>query len=232
LFFAGITGHSAWNNSELHTVTGNLLFSPAGDSPTHQKKGLMVKAYLRYVLKQTFGVIASPACNAIFVDTQCRVAAAGALENISVWNMKQAIQVCGLVSCPVLCQARVDIVLHGVWDGTAQVNLLKGDKANTTCLLASPDRKHIAAGYVAQMQVVLNHPHPTPNHIPICVFDFVCGWRWMYGSERLSSQVRRRQRQGVGRRDGYFGLDIKRSSLGRHCITLQCLGVALGLGCP
>ncbi len=79
----------------------------------------MVKAYLRYVLKETFGVIASPACNAIFLDPQCRVAAAGCLENITFWNMKQAVQ----------------------------VNTLKGDKANATCLVASPDGKHIAAGY-------------------------------------------------------------------------------------
>jgi hypothetical protein len=53
----------------------------------------MVKAYLRYVLKETFGVIASPQCNAVFVDPQCRLAAAGCLENLSVWNLKQSLQV-------------------------------------------------------------------------------------------------------------------------------------------
>ena len=80
----------------------------------------MVKAYLRYVLQETFGVVASPQCNAIFLDAQCRLAASGCLENLSVWNLKQALQ----------------------------VTVMKGESASATCLAASPDRKHIAAGYV------------------------------------------------------------------------------------
>lgn len=79
----------------------------------------MVKAYLRYVLQETFGVVASPQCNAIFLDAQCRLAASGCLENLSVWNLKQALQ----------------------------VTVMKGESASATCLAASPDRKHIAAGY-------------------------------------------------------------------------------------
>ena len=89
----------------------------------------MVKVYLRYVLKETFGVIASPACNSIFLDPQCRLAAAGALEHIAVWNLKQGL-------------------LVQKW-GDAHGDAAAGQKAPApvTCLCASPDGRHIATGY-------------------------------------------------------------------------------------
>lgn len=112
----------------------------------------MVKAYLRYVLKETFGVIASPHCNAVFVDPQCRLAAAGCLENVTVWNLKQSLQVrtgkCAYVYCSSHAQLSAFRNLR-VHFFRAQVNAMKGESASATCLVASPDRKHLAAGYRA-----------------------------------------------------------------------------------
>lgn len=49
----------------------------------------MVKAYLRYELAGSWGVIASPASNTVF-DRSGRHLLTGALENVAVWNLKQA----------------------------------------------------------------------------------------------------------------------------------------------
>ena len=49
----------------------------------------MVKAYLRYELAGSWGVISSPASNCVF-DRSGRHLLTGALENVAVWNLKQA----------------------------------------------------------------------------------------------------------------------------------------------
>ena len=48
---------------------------------------LMVKAYLRYELSATFGVVASN-CNIVY-DTSGKLIISASLENLSVWNVKQ-----------------------------------------------------------------------------------------------------------------------------------------------
>ncbi|KAL4429403.1 hypothetical protein ABPG77_005177 [Micractinium sp. CCAP 211/92] len=49
----------------------------------------MVKAYLRYELTGSWGMIASATSN-ICYDRSCKHLLAGALENVAVWNVKQA----------------------------------------------------------------------------------------------------------------------------------------------
>lgn len=49
----------------------------------------MVKAYLCYELAGSWGVISSPASNCVF-DRSGRHLLTGALENVAVWNLKQA----------------------------------------------------------------------------------------------------------------------------------------------
>ena len=51
-----------------------------------------MKSYLRYEPKKSFGVIASPQCN-IAYDCSGNLAITGALQEISVWNIRQANQV-------------------------------------------------------------------------------------------------------------------------------------------
>lgn len=48
-----------------------------------------VKAYLRYELAGTWGVVASSNCNVVY-DRGGRYLLTGALENVAVWNVKQA----------------------------------------------------------------------------------------------------------------------------------------------
>lgn len=52
----------------------------------------MVKAYLRYELTSTWGVIASPGCNVCY-DRSGRHLLTAALENVCVWKIKQAVVV-------------------------------------------------------------------------------------------------------------------------------------------
>jgi U3 small nucleolar RNA-associated protein 12 len=49
----------------------------------------MMKSYLRYEPKETFGVIASPQSNVIF-DFSGQLAITGAVRSVSVWNLRQA----------------------------------------------------------------------------------------------------------------------------------------------
>lgn len=51
----------------------------------------MVKAYLRYELSNTFGVINSNA-NVVY-DYSGKLVVSAALENINVWNMRQGVLV-------------------------------------------------------------------------------------------------------------------------------------------
>jgi U3 small nucleolar RNA-associated protein 12 len=78
----------------------------------------MVKTYLRYELSDTFGVITSNGSNVLF-DKTGRLALTASLENVSIWNIKQA----------------------------AIVGVLKGDKSEVTCLRISPDNQNVAVGY-------------------------------------------------------------------------------------
>jgi U3 small nucleolar RNA-associated protein 12 len=52
----------------------------------------MVKAYLRYELAGSWGVIASANCNVCY-DRSGKHLLSAALENVSVWNVKQAVLV-------------------------------------------------------------------------------------------------------------------------------------------
>ena len=51
----------------------------------------MSHTYLRYSLRDTFGVITSPESNAV-LTSHGKLAVAGALEDIVVWNIKQGVQ--------------------------------------------------------------------------------------------------------------------------------------------
>ncbi|CAM9911372.1 unnamed protein product, partial [Phaeothamnion confervicola] len=82
-----------------------------------------MKTYLRYVLKDTFGVIASTQSNAIFDDTG-NLAITAALQDVAVWNLRQG----SLVR-----------VLRP--EGEAAT------KGQVSHLNLSPDGKSVAAGY-------------------------------------------------------------------------------------
>ncbi len=61
----------------------------------------MVKAYLRYDLASTFGVVASNS-NVVY-DHSGKLIITASLENITIWNVKQGTLVCMLSnssSCP------------------------------------------------------------------------------------------------------------------------------------
>lgn len=48
-----------------------------------------MKSYLRYEPKKSYGVIASPQCNVTY-DCSGNLAISGALQEISLWNLRQA----------------------------------------------------------------------------------------------------------------------------------------------
>ena len=52
----------------------------------------MMKSYLRYEPKSQFGVIASPQCNVQY-DYTGNLAFTGAIQEVCVWNLRQATQV-------------------------------------------------------------------------------------------------------------------------------------------
>eukprot|EP01041_Mallomonas_annulata_P006461 gene6461-13054_t len=54
-----------------------------------------MKSYLRYEPGKLFGVIASPQCNVIY-DWSGNLAISGTLQDISVWNLRQGIQISSL----------------------------------------------------------------------------------------------------------------------------------------
>ncbi|KAI4496116.1 hypothetical protein M0802_007983 [Mischocyttarus mexicanus] len=86
-----------------------------------EKMGL-TKQYLRYVSSGNMNLIASSQCNVIFVrleKEEGRFVAAGACEHINIWDLKI----------------------------NEKVQVLIGEKAVVTRLVASPDKQHIAAGY-------------------------------------------------------------------------------------
>lgn len=52
----------------------------------------MMKSYLRFEPKKSFGVISSPQCNVIY-DFTGNLAFTGAVQDVCVWNLRQASQV-------------------------------------------------------------------------------------------------------------------------------------------
>ncbi|KAJ2708740.1 beta transducin, partial [Coemansia spiralis] len=80
----------------------------------------MVKTYLRYEARPSFGVIASPAGNAVF-DHSGKLSVTAALEDVVVWDIKKATQV-----------AR--------WSDS-------DNKAEVTRIARSPNGKDYAVGY-------------------------------------------------------------------------------------
>lgn len=61
----------------------------------------MVKAYLRYELAGSWGVIASPGSNVCY-ERSGRYLLTAALENVLVWNVKQAVVVSGRFAGPLM----------------------------------------------------------------------------------------------------------------------------------
>lgn len=83
----------------------------------------MVKIYLRYSLKTTFGVVASFPSNIVF-DGTGKCAITGALEHVLIWDLKKGAKVASYCDTEVKKQPVV-----------SQIAL-------------SPDRVHLATGYV------------------------------------------------------------------------------------
>jgi len=82
----------------------------------------MVKIYLRYSLKTTFGVVASFPSNIIF-DGTGKCAITGALEHVLIWDIKKGTKVATYSESEVKKQPVVSQVV------------------------LSPDKVHLAAGY-------------------------------------------------------------------------------------
>ncbi|XP_012143534.1 WD repeat-containing protein 3 isoform X2 [Megachile rotundata] len=83
----------------------------------------LTKQYLRYVPAGNTNIIVSPACNIVFVTLQGqegRFVAVGACEHVFVWDLRLG----------------------------EKAQVLSGDKATVTCLAASPNKQHIAVGYM------------------------------------------------------------------------------------
>jgi U3 small nucleolar RNA-associated protein 12 len=78
----------------------------------------LVKSYLRYEHRASFGVVSSPKCNVVY-DPTGKLAFAGALEDVLVWNLRQG----------------------------SVVSRLPGEKAEVVSLARSPDKMSVCAGY-------------------------------------------------------------------------------------
>ncbi|XP_014226039.1 WD repeat-containing protein 3 [Trichogramma pretiosum] len=82
----------------------------------------LTKQYLRFVSGGNVNLIADSKCNVIFVTLENQIGrfvAAGACEHVYVWDLRLG----------------------------EKVQVLSGEKANVTCLAASPNKRQIAAGY-------------------------------------------------------------------------------------
>lgn len=86
----------------------------------------MVKIYLRYSLKTTFGVVTSFPSNIVF-DGTGKCAITGALEHVLIWDLKKGAKVASYSDTEVKKQPVV-----------SQIAL-------------SPDKVHLATGYVAPL---------------------------------------------------------------------------------
>ena len=84
----------------------------------------MVKIYLRYALKTTFGVVASFPSNVV-VDGTGKCAISGALEHVLIWDLKKGIKIAGY----------------------SDAEAKKQPVVSQLCL--SPNKDHLATGYVS-----------------------------------------------------------------------------------
>ncbi|XP_050315636.1 WD repeat-containing protein 3 [Anthonomus grandis grandis] len=82
----------------------------------------LTKDYLRYIPAGTFNIISSQNCNAVFVTLQGQIGrfvAVGACEHIIIWDLRLG----------------------------EKAQLLPGEHATVTSICASPNNRHLAAGY-------------------------------------------------------------------------------------
>ncbi len=88
----------------------------------------MMKSYLRYEPRKTFGIVASPNSNAIF-DFSGNMAITGGTQDVSVWNLRQAQKISTFVD-------------KGMYN-----NYPFGELGEVTVLARSPDKCTVAVGY-------------------------------------------------------------------------------------
>ncbi|KAL6045453.1 beta transducin [Balamuthia mandrillaris] len=88
----------------------------------------MVRSYLRYALRDTFGVISSSDCNVIY-DASGELAVSGALEGVALWQLKTG-------------QQRGNPLRD-----LEEESLIDKYKGEAVSLCRAPDGVHIAAGY-------------------------------------------------------------------------------------
>ncbi|KAL4186995.1 hypothetical protein AMTRI_Chr09g16650 [Amborella trichopoda] len=126
----------------------------------------MVKAYLRYEAGAVFGVVASAESN-ICYDCSGKLLFSGALENLSVWNVKQGLCVKALAPNPTASGARpavtsiawmpssISKVASGYDDGSIRIwdsvhgiceTTLNGHRGATTALRYSKTGSLLASG--------------------------------------------------------------------------------------
>ncbi|XP_023014456.1 WD repeat-containing protein 3 [Leptinotarsa decemlineata] len=82
----------------------------------------LTKQYLRYIPAGNFNIIASDTCNAVFVTLEGqegRFVAVGACEHVIIWDLRLG----------------------------EKAQVLPGEKAAVTTICASPNKRHLAAGY-------------------------------------------------------------------------------------
>ena len=89
----------------------------------------MSHTYLRYSLRDTFGVITSPESNAV-LTSHGKLAVAGALEDIVIWNIKQGVQTARLKGPQG--GGVVTVLATTPLDGSSQ--LASGHSDGTICL--------------------------------------------------------------------------------------------------
>ncbi|GAB1604806.1 WD repeat-containing protein 3-like [Argonauta hians] len=91
----------------------------------------LTKQYLRYIHRETFGIIGSHQSNIQFLNylnTVGRYVAVAACEDVIIWDLRSR----------------------------KKVSVLKGEKSPITSLKVSPNHKHLSAGYVNGMIVVFD----------------------------------------------------------------------------
>lgn len=88
----------------------------------------MGRSYLRYELKDTFGIIASPDANAIF-DSTGNGAISGGLEDVLVWNL------------------RTGTLVDSLRETRLEAASPMKEGSDVTVLCRSPDGISVAAGY-------------------------------------------------------------------------------------
>lgn len=101
----------------------------------------LTKQYLRYVSAGNFNIIASLNCNVQFVTLdgqEGRYIAVGACEHIIIWDLRLGEKV--IMFLYIILTLNITLL-------TFQAQVLSGEKSQVTCLCASPNKTHLAAGY-------------------------------------------------------------------------------------